>query len=122
MFRIMVNGPVSHDNGVNPVYSMLQREWRGRPMCFKMDNGPLFRQGDESRGPGSVPAIKKSHKYMLLRIYFLPVSGFNHHIYHYQRRKTVMPDKIEWHTDLDRALTAARGSKKAVLLDFFNPG
>ena len=32
-----------------------------------------------------------------------------------------MPEKIQWHTDLDQALVAARGLKKPILLDFFNP-
>jgi hypothetical protein len=33
-----------------------------------------------------------------------------------------MTEKIEWHTDLDQALVAARGQKKPIVLDFFNPG
>lgn len=32
----------------------------------------------------------------------------------------MMTGKIEWHTELDETLTAARGMKKPVLLDFFN--
>ncbi len=28
---------------------------------------------------------------------------------------------IEWQMEMDRALSMARSSKKAVLLDFFNP-
>jgi hypothetical protein len=33
-----------------------------------------------------------------------------------------MTDKIKWQDDYDMSLTMARGEKKPVLLDFFNPG
>lgn len=32
-----------------------------------------------------------------------------------------MAEKIKWYNDLDDALSAARGTKKPVLLDFLNP-
>lgn len=33
-----------------------------------------------------------------------------------------MENKIRWEADMDKALARARSEKKAVLLDFFNPG
>lgn len=33
-----------------------------------------------------------------------------------------MENKIRWETDMDTAVARARSEKKAVLLDFFNPG
>lgn len=33
-----------------------------------------------------------------------------------------MAAKIQWETDLDKALARARKEDKTVLLDFFNPG
>ena len=33
-----------------------------------------------------------------------------------------MTDKIEWETDLDRALERSKKEGRPVFLDFFNPG
>ena len=33
-----------------------------------------------------------------------------------------MHDKINWETEMDRALAQASAENKLVLLDFFNPG
>jgi hypothetical protein len=33
-----------------------------------------------------------------------------------------MEGKIQWETELDAALRKAKSEKKAVVLDFFNPG
>jgi hypothetical protein len=33
-----------------------------------------------------------------------------------------MATKIQWETDMDKALARANQEDKAVLLDFFNPG
>jgi hypothetical protein len=33
-----------------------------------------------------------------------------------------MQDKINWESEMDRALAQARAENKLVLLDFFNPG